>query len=483
MVSGCSELGVSVQVSAASDVPPLDVLRVEVTQSGLDVSESFSLAGRPLPQSVAVVSKGLTHGTVNVAVVGLAGGTTLASGGASTDLRFASTNPTVSIVLERACDGGDCPCLPARCPAGACGTLDDGCGGTLDCGGCSAGQSCLDNVCLVECQPRSCAGAGAQCGLISDGCGGQIDCGICDAGACGGAGVPNHCACRTVCPPRACTNWPDGCSHLLPCGTLACTPPAMCIMADPSSGGACGCDAPLTDCDGTCVDLSSDSANCGKCGNACPWPGICRAGQCSCDSLDSGVDGHCCPPGWSFDKTLSGAPPRCYLGPFDAGTTADAIARCRAATLASFGRAVSAVGAGGSPVTNANNALPEGACGSFLFEPTGGVGYTGSTHNLTVTGCNANCGQGCMPSCNTCSCSLIQGDEGFSCAQPYYCVMDPLGPRYARACGQSGDCAPGDFCDGGNCVNAGVPFCVVNDDCGAGGLCVYRGVGETGLCR
>jgi hypothetical protein len=481
MMSACSELGVSVQVFAASDVPPLDVLRVEVTQSGLDVSQSFSLAGRPLPQSVAVVSKGLTHGTVNVAVVGLARGTTLASGSASTDLRFASVNPTVSIVLERACDGGDCPCLPATCPSGGCGTLDDGCGGTLDCGGCSAGQSCLDNVCLVECQPRTCAGAAAQCGLVSDGCGGQIDCGRCDAGACGGAGVPNQCACRTVCPPRACTDWPDGCGSTLACGTTTCPPPSTCITAGAGSGGSCGCDVPLTDCDGTCVDLSSDPANCGKCGNACPSPGTCRAGKCSCDSLASNADGHCCPPGWTFDTTVSGSQPRCFLGPFDAGTTTDAIAQCRKATLDSFGRAVSAVGAGAAPVTNANNALPSGACGTFLFEPTGGVVFTSSPHNITVSACNAGCAQACT--CTGCTCVQPMGSTGFGCVQPYYCVMDPLGPRYSGACAGSGGCAAGDFCDGGNCVSAGVPFCVVDADCGTGSTCVYRGLGETGLCR
>jgi hypothetical protein len=32
---------------------------------------------------------------------------------------------------------GQCGCTPTTCPAGSCGWIDDGCGGTLDCGACS----------------------------------------------------------------------------------------------------------------------------------------------------------------------------------------------------------------------------------------------------------------------------------------------------------------------------------------------------------
>lgn len=49
--------------------------------------------------------------------------------------------------------------------------------------------------------------------------------------------------------------------------------------------GACPCGAGQTDCGGgVCEDLSSDLANCGTCGGACPDPErqICRAGQCWC---------------------------------------------------------------------------------------------------------------------------------------------------------------------------------------------------------
>lgn len=39
------------------------------------------------------------------------------------------------------------------------------------------------------------------------------------------------------------------------------------------------CEAPLVNCSNACVDLNSDSDNCGRCGKACP-SGICQGGAC-----------------------------------------------------------------------------------------------------------------------------------------------------------------------------------------------------------
>lgn len=40
-----------------------------------------------------------------------------------------------------------CACEPFTCGNGACGTMSDGCGGTIDCGGCAAGLVCGRNLC------------------------------------------------------------------------------------------------------------------------------------------------------------------------------------------------------------------------------------------------------------------------------------------------------------------------------------------------
>lgn len=84
-------------------------------------------------------------------------------------------------------DGGltqslDAGCTPRTCAPGACGSVADGCGQTLDCGGCTNGQTCggqgTPNVCGAgTCTPKTCAQLG--CGQQSDGCAAMLDCGAC----------------------------------------------------------------------------------------------------------------------------------------------------------------------------------------------------------------------------------------------------------------------------------------------------------------
>lgn len=42
----------------------------------------------------------------------------------------------------------DCSCTPRTCTASQCGTIDNGCGGTVNCGGCGAGEACSGNQCV-----------------------------------------------------------------------------------------------------------------------------------------------------------------------------------------------------------------------------------------------------------------------------------------------------------------------------------------------
>jgi len=88
-------------------------------------------------------------------------------------------------------------CLPLSCASAtaACGAVADGCGGTLDCGGCGPGQVCVANACV--CSPATCATVGAACGTAPDGCGGTLECGGCPAGLSCSAG-----ACVDVTAPQ-----------------------------------------------------------------------------------------------------------------------------------------------------------------------------------------------------------------------------------------------------------------------------------------
>jgi hypothetical protein len=87
----------------------------------------------------------------------------------------------------------------SACPAADnCGTLSNGCGGTLVCGtACTAPKTCggggIPNVC--GCTPLSTCPTAANCGTLSDGCGGTLVCGTaCTAPEiCGGGGFPNVC--------------------------------------------------------------------------------------------------------------------------------------------------------------------------------------------------------------------------------------------------------------------------------------------------
>ncbi len=115
--------------------------------------------------------------------------------------------------------GGGGTCTPLTCAmlGSNCGTIGDGCGGTLSCGTCATGMSCgaggVAGVCgATTCTPRTCAQAGATCGYVGDGCGGIIGgaggpgCGSCTSPMiCGGGGMANVCGSPT-CTTTLCMN-------------------------------------------------------------------------------------------------------------------------------------------------------------------------------------------------------------------------------------------------------------------------------------
>lgn len=104
--------------------------------------------------------------------------------------------------------------------AANCGYVADGCGDVIDCGDCSdTAQVCggggVPNQCGGPVQSadncpalQSCSSQNATCGLAGNGCGGTLDCGACSAPeTCGGGGVPSQCGFRN---PAAGVNCGDG---------------------------------------------------------------------------------------------------------------------------------------------------------------------------------------------------------------------------------------------------------------------------------
>jgi hypothetical protein len=55
-----------------------------------------------------------------------------------------------------------------------------------------------------------------------------------------------------------------------------------CPVGEVIHGGNCvaSCNGGATDCDGACVDTTTDPANCGACGNTCPADKVCAASMC-----------------------------------------------------------------------------------------------------------------------------------------------------------------------------------------------------------
>jgi len=233
---------------------------------------------------------------------------------------------------NRCYDAEEPPCEPKSCQqvvaefesigiAIECGSLPDGCDGSIECGACSEGTLCGANGqnFICGCEEITCAAArpgGAECGDVVARCGepGQtISCGDC-------VGANEVCSenYECVCPPGADCN--DGCS--VDCvgdevcvGGECCAPSFPCIENDCSPPGGlsngCGAKAVCPPCTGSaectltgdlryeCIDdctCEAQGFECGQptiCGNATPC-GTCEAngfgegyrcdsGQCVCD--------------------------------------------------------------------------------------------------------------------------------------------------------------------------------------------------------
>jgi hypothetical protein len=193
-------------------------------------------------------------------------------------------------------------CTPTTCQAQniSCGPAGDGCGNELQCGPCTAPQTCggggVAGQCGApdggNCTALTCQAQNINCGPAGDGCGNLIQCGPCSAPqTCGGGGVAGQCGYpdANACMPETCSQQSifcgpagDGCGNEIQCGT--CTPPQTC--GGGGTPGQCG----LLDA-GSCMPQSCAAlgVQCGTtgdgCGNTlqcpnCPSGQSCIKGQC-----------------------------------------------------------------------------------------------------------------------------------------------------------------------------------------------------------
>jgi hypothetical protein len=95
---------------------------------------------------------------------------------------------------------------------------------------CGAGQCCAGGACTFA---VTCAEFGLNCGSIDDRCGSTLDCGTCTAPeTCGGGGTPNVCGCTdngAACTGRICGSAVNNCGQHVSCGTCPTNTPKCCI--------------------------------------------------------------------------------------------------------------------------------------------------------------------------------------------------------------------------------------------------------------
>jgi hypothetical protein len=148
-----------------------------------------------------------------------------------------------------------------------------------------------------SCTPMTCAAQGAQCGSIADGCGGTVDCGQCDWDET----CSNHvCACQPYCGSHQCGS--DGCGGSCgECGTNetcssgqckwsggGTTPPAEwhCNPAYWDAGDGCDCDCGALDPD--CGQAGQQLVGCtGLASPTCDSEGLCTGGG-ACNAVPTG---------------------------------------------------------------------------------------------------------------------------------------------------------------------------------------------------
>ena len=195
-------------------------------------------------------------------------------------------------------------CTPNSCSGLGlqCGSASDGCGNTLSCGSCPAGEICSNGTCEpTGCTPATACPANIHCGQWGDGCGGLINCGTCPPGeTCGGSGVNGTCGAPPdggACVPQACPAniqcgpYGDGCGGLVPGGCGTCPPGETC-----GGGGVNGMCGALPADGGGCVPQGCPAnINCGPWGDGCGGlvPGGC--GTCTGNQTcgGGGVNGMC----------------------------------------------------------------------------------------------------------------------------------------------------------------------------------------------
>jgi hypothetical protein len=338
-----------------------------------------------------------------------------------------------------------------------CGHCDTVCSGTQ---GCCAGR-CTD----LSSNSANCGGCGKVCPPTAKCVNGLCACPQYNEDAapaiCGGACVdlnrdPQNCGgCGLACPTGS-SGCRDGwCQECLG-GLTAC--------------GQTGPDGSFAPGSAVCADITSDSNNCGSCGNACPKTTACIGGTCRCppnvpdvcngrcvntnfDSFNCGFCGLVCQPEGSgcFNGVCADQgppPPTCSGGQIECnGTCVDA--QTDTSNCGSCGHTCAA-----------GQSCSRGGCSGSPPCTSGQI----SCHGQCVNVGDANCGT-CGLTCKGAA-SCQKGSNGqYQCQ----CVTDGESNKLCS----SGYCCPSAY----NCCSG---YCCIPGAGSSSGLCCQRSDGSGG---
>jgi hypothetical protein len=195
-----------------------------------------------------------------------------------------------------------------------------------------------------------------------------------------------------------------------------------------------------TTCGTACVDLQTDSANCGACGKPCAGGLLCKAGACV--------------PTCPTATVLCGS---ACVDPATSGSFCGAKGDCKTEDASNSAGKVCAMGqfcVAGACTTNCGKG--QLICGSQCIDPLTDSSFCGAKGDCTTEDSDNSAGQACADgkSCVAGACTLVCAKGETICNKK--CVTTISDPANCGACGKV--CPANQVCSDSNCA----------DNCGAG---------------